>query len=250
MTQRDSKGYSLASWLSGKIWPSNRLETKIPPPPLLALPVELIEKIYIYSQNPCLPPASRLLYQVLNTEFLRLQLCSYIFSQGIVCLTAAIPEQMRIFDEEQAAIESALIRQIWFTASFAENLEKKVPALQAAAKDSKHRSGAGVPFGESSYRVANYPCARMPKKLFTGPWTDEKVEMFYRFRSWYVEPDVSPAGCNILSSSMFQAVQEGREDLVKELNWYMRAGMLRGQEPNELRMPQRQLSRSVRRGPF
>lgn len=152
--------------------------------------------------------------------------------------------------EEQAAIESTIIRQKWFTASFAKRLQSRVPALQAAAHDNEHKSGAGVPFGVPSFRVANNPCTRMPKRLFLGRWADKKAEMFYRLRSWYVEPDVSPAGGNILSSSLFQAVQEGRADLVKELNWYMRAGMLRGQDPSSPRMPQRQVSTSVRTSSF
>lgn len=152
--------------------------------------------------------------------------------------------------QDQAAIESSIIRQKWFTASFAKRLEDRVSALQAAAQDNEHKSGAGVAVGESAFRVANNPCTRMPKRLFVGPWTDEKVEMFYRLRSWYVEPDVSPAGGNVLSSSLFQAIQEGRPDIVKEINWYMRAGMLRGQDASSLRMPQKQLSKSVRANGF
>jgi hypothetical protein len=232
------------SWLSRIIWPSDRVGANIPPPPLLALPVELIEQIYIYSQNPALPRASRLLYQALSNEYLRLQLCLYTFSQGFLRLKSNPPEQF-IALEEQAAIQSTIIRQKWFTNALAELLEIKVPALQAAAQDRENKSGYSIAFGHPSFRVANYPCARMPKSLFVGPWTDEKVEMFYRLRSWYVEPDVSPAGGNLLSASLFQAIQENRTDLVRELNWYMRAGMLRGQDASSPRMPQRHVSISM-----
>lgn len=74
--------------------------------------------------------------------------------------------------------------------------------------------------------------------------------MFYRLRSWYVEPDVGPAGGNILSSSLFQSIREGRPDLVKELHWYMRAGMLRGQDASSFSMPQQHLSKSTRASGF
>lgn len=231
------------SWLSRKGWSANRLDANIPPPPLLALPVELIGRIYIYSQNPQLPQVSRLLYQVLSNEYMRLQLCSYTFSQGFLRLKSTNPET-QIALEDQADIENTILRQKWFTASFAKRLENRVPALQAAAHDNQHKSGAGVAVGASSFRVANSPCTRMPKKLFVGHWTDEKVEMFYRLRSWYVEPDVSPVGGNVLSSSLFQAIQDERANMVKELNWYMRAGMLRGQDASSLRIPQKHVSKS------
>lgn len=64
----------------------------------------------------------------------------------------------------------------------------------------------------------------MPERFLIGTWTDEKVEMFYLLRSWYVDPRMSgPGQKTAFRQARQQAVQDGREDVVAELEWYVRA---------------------------
>lgn len=185
---------------------------------LTSLPVELIEKTYIYSENLALPLVNRFLRLVLNKDIVRIQLCSFAFGRSFTYKTDhAHPSSSRVgtyYGNDIVELQSQLLRQIWFTASFARHLEATVPVLQRRAEKRKEDHGLQVAGRLRTSYVSEVAApwfwfdshVLMPKKMLSGTWTEEKVELFYRMRGWYVEP---PCNTHLLELGREQAILDG-----------------------------------------
>lgn len=210
------------------------------PFPLQDIPVELIEKIYIYSENLGLPLANSDLYRVLNCEAARLHISSYLFSRSFECkygytdCNFAADSQ---HDEALVKLQTTLLSRTWFNASFARRLESLTPELKARALLRNAEDGfsrGNIPPSDRPVEGrAHMRCVgsietprnvHMPERWLIGPWTDEKVEMFHRLRGWYIDPIASRDNeKTVLLGARTQAVEDDRDDVMAELDWYISA---------------------------
>lgn len=213
---------------------------------LTSLPAELIEKIYIQSENLDLPLTDGFLHRLLKPEIVKLHFCAHVFShrftskhEYIDCNFAADNPR----DCEIVLLQNRIVNMPWFKASFARRLEALIPQLRARAQH--RRDEDRVLRGD--LKPADYPyegqgivkrtkqdgCVasedlknvNMPQTLLLGSWTDEKVDLFHRLRGWYIDPILFPPALGkigIYQQAMQQATQDHRQDVVTELDWYMK----------------------------
>lgn len=164
---------------------------------LTSLPAELIEKIYIQSENLDLPLTDGFLHRLLKPEIVKLHFCAHVFShrftskhEYIDCNFAADNPR----DCEIVLLQNRIVNMPWFNASFARRLEALIPQLRARAQH--RRDEDRVLRGD--LKPADYPyegqgivkrtkqdgCVasedpknvNMPQTLLLGSWTDEKVD--------------------------------------------------------------------------
>ena len=206
----------------------------IPHPSFTDLPVELTQEIYILARNIQLPNTNQFFRRILSTESSRLHLCTSIFSQEFTskrdytdCKFTADSQE----DAELIDLQSLLLHQVWFTFPFAQRLQERTPTLEARAL---HRAEEDKRLRKDlkpcDWPVGGEYCERivpsnlsMPDNLLRGTWTEEKSAMFHLLRSWYIDPKTREAEMALLGSAKRQAHSDGKQDIVDELGWYIRA---------------------------
>lgn len=117
---------------------------------LEGLPNELIENIYVYSENLNLPATSCHLHQLLNHESGRLHFSFYMFIHRFTSndggfntkYTSRVYAANYLRDYDIVLLQTALINRPWFDAAFASRLEAMTPELQALAGERTDRNKA------------------------------------------------------------------------------------------------------------
>ena len=162
------------------------------------LPTELLEEIYIFSENLSLSHVCRLFHTQLNTELTHMRFCTRIFffgnpknlASGLVALSLT----------EQANI---ILAQKWFTYDFAKKMERAVLQVQEEeilyAKEGDNEgdnSGAFVlrlcPYtGRRVYKtgpneITTAKQVYLPARLLHGPWTEFTRNFVYLLQDWGV----------------------------------------------------------------
>ncbi|KAI9783238.1 MAG: hypothetical protein M1839_004078 [Geoglossum umbratile] len=123
------------------------------------LPTELLQSIFVLSDNLQLPLASPILAQLLSSRHVYTALCSRAF-----------PAHTDEHDDPD--LQSALLRQPWFTLEF----------LEAMTQRRGLSRGAGFP-------ELRFQSARVPARLVSAPWTEEKMEMLEKLLAYNAQVD-------------------------------------------------------------
>ena len=258
--------------------------------PLLGLPQEILEQIYVHSENPSLPQTSRQLYQALSSRFIRLQFCSHIFSKDFKSSQDFADPRFQAdsyYGKDLVRLQTFLLQRTWFDASFAQRLEEITPTLrsrallwergggkarhslnEAALKRSPSasftcawflendwlpvycewttryyiRKSASSPlycgewhscpnikFYHQSDKDGNFqsPTRRrtgddidvhIPARWLMGRWTDDRVEMFYRLQSWFIEPKLTKETIRrVLVPAWHGALADKKDDIADQI---------------------------------
>ena len=190
---------------------------------LSKLPLEILEPIFILSENIALQHVCRRLYYVLNDDTVILRFCTRLFSSNYVLIEEA---DMSISYEKEMEIlaavgdaQSTVLSRKWFTLDFVVRLEPEVlglqdPAFQIRAAAEKLRNESMPYYKENKIRLA--PGTLVPRRAFRGPWTDYNANFLKRLCDWGVSMSWD---YDAAQEGMECAITEGRPDMVELLEW-------------------------------
>ena len=153
--------------------------------PLVRLPVELIEEIYVLSETHALPHVCQSLYIPLSSESARLRFCTRLFyldnprkdpGQKDACLR---DKQIKILAQE------------WFTADFSIRIKAAVEHIRAsdmiAARVRSNLIPATYSDTESNSQIHFSLFVRgvhLPARLLHGPWSQSKFDTLGQLFTW------------------------------------------------------------------
>ena len=181
----------------------------------LQLPTELLEEIYVLSENLCFPLVYRQFFQCLDNDYILLRFCTRVFflgnpnnlHSGVVC-----PSLQRL--------ATAILAQSWFTRRFAKEMEKAVLEMQNEAifysekldgpggKDiytERHcpYTGGCVPMlGRNRFTAANQ--VYLPARLLRAPWSNDIRRLLELLKDWGVR--LSDADVDLCNEALKSAI--------------------------------------------
>lgn len=198
---------------------------------LSKLPLEILEPIFILSENVALQHVCRRLYYVLNDDAVILRFCTRLFSNHGLIEEANVSvshekemEDVLVNQEKGMEItatladaQSTVLSRKWFTLDFAARLEPEVLKMQDACQNraAKLRNEPVPDYERYIFNLA--PGALVPRRAFRGPWTDYNVNFLKRLEDWGIIR--SRANLDAAHEGMECAIIEGRPDVVKLLEW-------------------------------
>ncbi len=218
---------------------------------LQSLPCELIEEIYVYSENLNMAATNQLFHQILSQEVPRLRVCSHVFSKAFTSSISYYDcnfSAKNQYDQNLVKLQNRLLNHLWFDTAFARSLEAITPVLQERAARRKpnfedfssvfldptmldgNENNLGLRVTNRSVWSPEPPKnVHMPRRWLFGPWTGERVEIVDRLRSWYIGPATSrfPDSALLYPASQ-RAMAEGRDDMRNILDWCLSLEALRG----------------------
>ena len=172
-------------------------------PCLLAIfPVEILEKIYLYSENPSFAVVNKQISRCLSSQSVRLQFCIRLFSYGCGPAPYAHIEAARILGRRQTLV----FQQPWFSNNFARKVQREVLRLEEV------QAGTVNPYqGRRYVRVA--VLTKIPRGLLLQkPWGPTKVKLIHRMLQWGATIPMRPqyivrrAMMNAIIENIYQAV--------------------------------------------
>lgn len=141
--------------------------------PIMKLPVELLEVIYVLSETYALAHVCRSSYIALSSESFRLRFCTRLI---YLDNSRKDPDQegVRLRDEQ-----SKIFGQEWFTVDFATKVKAAVKHIRVEDYISPHLSPIISSDTSSSIQTQLSLCFRgvyLPARLLRGPWSQSKFE--------------------------------------------------------------------------
>ena len=139
-------------------------------------PVEILERIYLYSKNPSFAVVNRKISQFLSSQPVRIEFCVRVFFHGYHPSPYADNETSKLLERAR----NLVMRQPWFSNSFARELQREVLRRQ------KIRAGtADLLTYYRSGRVRAQYLTLIPKELLLQkPWGPAKVKLIHRLLQW------------------------------------------------------------------
>jgi hypothetical protein len=198
---------------------------------------ELLEKIFIRSESlSSLCLVNRHFYASLRSETALLRFCTHVFYHGsrrkLAKIVVTQESGGRIDDKthhkaqiEMGKLQTAILEQDWFTASFAKKLTKAVKKLQMGEPSDASIDPRTVhyifdrPVDTSlNYAPNHFTCAwstTWPSKLSQGPWTYAKLDLVGCINSWCLSLDRDHT---MVEKVMRDAITENNFKAVMRLN--------------------------------
>ena len=174
-----------------------------------SLPKELLEKIFVRSQNVDLPMVSRHFYQSLSSNFIRLRFCTHVFYHGKEPDGFYTPDHVGL-----APVQTRIFRKKWFSNNFAKKVEREVLRLQ-----SRDHLPMELPDGQQRcydlHRVSVAFNTEIPHVLIQGTWTNSKVKLCNRLIRWGAVGSHRRDG---ISQGMTDAIAEQKPPAVRMLH--------------------------------
>lgn len=162
------------------------------------LPTELLEKIFIRSENLDMILINRQFYLSLRSEVARLRFCAHVFYHGrdeeFTPLSGrrerSKPAPTKL--SQMAILQTRILRQKWFTASFAKRLENEVARLQRQDyRELDHQtrrrlatSGRYHSVSRSVNKIHLACGVTWTPRLVRGQWTDDELDPARRVAMW------------------------------------------------------------------
>ena len=178
---------------------------------LEVFPVEIVGRIYLYSENPSLAVVNKKISRSLSSQSIRLQFCIQTF---FTCGPFAYA------DDETAKLrkraQNLVLRSQWFSNSFARKLQREVLRLQ------KLKVGLINPLTYRHHRRVRLGIlVRIPSELLLQkPWGPAKVKLIHRLLQWGAEVPTDPK--YITDNAMMNAILENKYLAVNFLHEYCR----------------------------
>ena len=145
--------------------------------PLVRLPVELLEEIYVLSETHVLPHVCRSFYLALSSESARLRFCTRLFY---------LDNPRKDPDQKDACLrdnQTKILAQEWFTADFATRVKAAVEHIRASdmiAANVRSKSTPATYSGTKSNTQIHFSLflrsVHLPARLLRGPWSQSKVD--------------------------------------------------------------------------
>ncbi|KAL2046162.1 hypothetical protein N7G274_001609 [Stereocaulon virgatum] len=175
-----------------------------------SLPQELLEPIYILSENVDLPLVNRHFHESLTNSFIRVKFCAKVLYYGRKHEGFYFPDHLGL-----SSLQTQIFQHKWFSDSLAKKVEKEVIRLQRGnERANRLKGGKRMPRLLPNDRVQVAPGTAFPKELLRGPWTPGKVKLCYRLSRWGV--NVAPK--QALSQGMIDAIAERNISAVRLLH--------------------------------
>lgn len=156
--------------------------------PLVRLPVELMEEIYVLSETHVLPHVCRSFYIALSSDSARLRFCTRLFY---------LDNPRKDPDQKDACLRDKQIKilaQEWFTADFAIRVKAAVEQVRAsdmiAAQVRSKSTPATYSDTESKIQIHFSLFVRglhLPARLLRGPWSQSKFDTLGQLFIWGLE---------------------------------------------------------------
>ena len=172
-------------------------------------PVEILERIYLYSENPSFAVVNKKISESLSSQSSRVQFCIRIFfTYG--------PSPYA--DDETAKLrkgaQNLVLRSQWFSNSFARKLQREVLRLQ------KLQVGIINPINYHHHRRVRleFPIRIPNELLLQKPWGPAKVKLIHRLWQWGAIIPMRPK--YIADNAMMNAIVENQYLAVNLLRNY------------------------------
>lgn len=151
---------------------------------IFPFPIEVLHRIYLYSENPALALVNKQFSQCLSSQFIRLQLCVRLFSYGFGPSLSQNTGPAEILGRAQTLV----FQQPWFLNKFAREVQRELLRLwkvQMGVVDlPKH-----CPYGH----VRAAFLTKIPRQLLLQkPWSAAKVKLIHRLLKWGAQIPTRP----------------------------------------------------------
>ena len=179
---------------------------------LVLFPVEILEQIYLNSENLAFAVVNKQISQCLSTQPVRLRFCVRLFLHGY--------GPSRYEDRERAEFlgytQTLVFRQPWFSNNFARKVQREVLRFQDV------QEGTVDPLiYQDSRRVRAANLTEIPKELLLQrPWAPAKVKLIHRMLQWGAK--ILTEHEYILGRAMMNAIIEHSYLAVNLLSIYCR----------------------------
>ena len=149
---------------------------------LETFPVEILEKIYVYSGNPSFALVNKHISHCLSSEFIRLQFCVPLFSgeRGAWAPGKTRPEKL-------GRTHTLVFQQPWFSKAFARKVQREVMQLRKVQQDT---GGHAMRHPERLMHHPSRPVRvefldQIPSEvLLGGLWDQAKVNFIRGLLNW------------------------------------------------------------------
>lgn len=179
---------------------------------LQTIPLEILEPIYIQSENLAFIYVCRRFYSALNVDNVRLRFCTNTFYRGN-------PKRSQSDGASRIHLQTAILSNKWFTLELSAQIENAVKKLQ----EREHRQKEAEAKAYSATHLDSWRSARahkvlcadgvtLPRRLLYGPWTDDKINFLARLVRWNAKATSQDSGA--AERGIQEAIMEGRPDVV------------------------------------
>lgn len=161
-------------------------------PSLSSLPPEILEKIFLESENLDLQKASRRLYYVLNDDIVLLRFCTKIFYEG------RLSEDVKVTN-----LQNSILSHPCFTPDFAARVEQAVLKLQEPDQAMLPIKGSVWNDYSERNKVRLADGTHLPRRLLLGPWTEDNINLLNRLLRWDAvlnRKDIDAAHCAVVNA--------------------------------------------------
>jgi hypothetical protein len=147
-----------------------------------SLPQELLEPIYVLSENVDLPLVNRHFHESLSNSFIRVQFCAKVLYYGRKHEGFYFPEHLGL-----SSLQTRIFQHKWFSDNLAKKVEKEVIRLQSGhERANRLKGGRRMSRLLPNDRVQVATGTAFPKELLQGPWTQGKVRLCKDFLPYQV----------------------------------------------------------------
>ena len=179
---------------------SSRSTRSASPCLLEIFPVEILEQIYLYSENPSFALVNKQIFQCLSSQSTRLRFCVRLFSYGGGPAPYENNERAEILRHAQTVV----FQQPWFSNNFARKLQREVLRLQKVPErivdPRRYRA---------TRRVRVVSLTQIPRELMLQkPWGPAKVKLIHRLLKWGAVIPTRPK--YIARDAMMNAIVENK----------------------------------------
>lgn len=186
------------------------------PPSIQSLVPEILEEIFIQSENLSLPLVCRRFHLLLSKSIVRLHFCTHVFYNGN-------PRRVNPADTSRMVdLQTDVFAQKWFTLDFLLEVETAVLKLQEPAYQKRvaeaelHNKSHSNSWQSPGKNKVICTFAKLPRQALSGPWTDDKVNFLLRLMRWNAKCGMYDR--DIAYKGMRDAIIEGRPEVVKLLS--------------------------------
>ena len=160
-------------------------------PDLQSLLPEILEEIFVESENLSLPLTCRRFHLLLSKSVVRLHFCTHAFYKGN-------PQRIKQSDFSRIVhLQTKIFAQKWFTSDFSSKVETAVLKLQepayqkrVAEANLRNKSSTNSWHSPGKNKVICSFGAQLPLQALSGPWTDEKVSFLHRLMRWNAKGNI------------------------------------------------------------
>lgn len=180
-------------------------------PTLSNIPPEILEEIFIHSENLALQTVCRRLYNILIQNVVLLRFCTKIFYEG-----------RSLNCTYMAGLQTMVLARKWFTLEFSEKVENAVLKLQDEAFNKmvveKNLENDVAAWSAQFYEKQMVHCALntyLPRHLLRRTWVNDSVNLLHRLMIWNAE--ANPRDVDAAQAGMWYAIHVGHRDAIELL---------------------------------